>query len=648
MPKSTLFPLDRETLKPAKNRHEPVVWLRRVVILSALDSSPDAVIRDIPFRRGLNIIKTRQMKAQGGPVAGHSVGKTLLMRMIRYTLGEPHFGTEETQQNLASTPGLESAYVVAHWTVAGTDWVVVRPLRIDESSESYCVQGDQWQQAVDSPERKFPHRDFVEAVNVAALTDLPTFTLPRGRDARWLDVLAWLSRDYQCGYRKANEWRHDDAHSGPTLDRDENSLIMQWLMGLMSADEISLRLEHTDLLRQRSDQKRTVDREQKKLETLWEPLRERLELPDDAEIEDDQPSFASIKPAKVVTDKVASLRRLRKERIDQSKVPELESAHTAALKQVTDAEGAVGECRGTITLLKRQIAEYEADPTKPYARCQADPCWMKERAKKAARDPAKDEHLVDLRAQLDAAEQQLKDAQREKRKLVRAAENAQQQLESEKKRLADELTGIDESIGQWQGMEKEANSFQSLASSANRITKQLKKADSDYDESLKTLDDLRKKDRRKLNRLSEVYEQILQEIFGPEASGKIQVDGNGLAPVPDKRLAPAGAALSVMTTVLAFDVSCLAASVYGQGQHPRFLMHDSPREGDMEGPLFRRLFEIVHELESRFTDTEAVSFQYIVTTTSEPPNDLANPKGPYVVETLDATSEDGRLMRRRF
>ncbi|QEG00159.1 Chromosome partition protein Smc [Stieleria maiorica] len=646
MPTSTLFPLDRETLKPAKNRREPDLMLRRVVILSILDSK--AVIRNIPFRRGLNIIKTKQMKAQGGPVAGHSVGKTLLMRMIRYTLGEPYFGTEETQHNLASTPGLEAAHVVAHWTVAGNDWAVVRPLRMDESSESYCVQCNQWQQAIDAPEQKLPHRYFVETVNAAVLTDLPTFTLPRGRDAKWLDVLAWLSRDYQCGYRKANEWRHEDAHSGPTLDRDENSLIMQWLMGMMSADEVALRLKHTDLLKQRAEQKRTVDREQKKLETLWESLRERLELTEDAEIEDDQPSLASITPAKVVTDKVASLRRLRKERIDQSKVSELESAHTAALQQVTDAEGAIGECRGTITLLKRQIAEYEADPTKPYARCQADPCWMSERAKKAARDPAKDEHLADFRTQLDTADQQLKEAQREKRMLVKVAENANQQLETEKKRLADELTGIDQSIGQWQGMEKEASSFQSLASSANRITKKLKKADRDYDESLKTLDDLRKKDRRKLNRLSEVYEQILQKIFGAKASGKLQVDGNGLTPVPDKRLAPSGAALSVMTTVLAFDVSCLAASVYGHGQHPRFLTHDSPREGDMEGPLFRRLFEIVHELESQFTDTESVSFQYIVTTTSEPPKDLANPQGPYVVETLDATGQDGRLMRRVF
>jgi hypothetical protein len=83
-------------------------------------------------------------------------------------------------------------------------------------------------------------------------------------------------------------------------------------------------------------------------------------------------------------------------------------------------------------------------------------------------------------------------------------------------------------------------------------------------------------------------------------------------------------------------------------ESPEFMMQESPREGDMEGPLFRRLFEIVHELETQFSNANHVSFQYIVTTTSEPPVHLANPDGPYVVETLDATSENGRLLRRRF
>lgn len=642
----TLFPLEREPLKPSTDRREPTLWLQRLVILSAQDSK--TIIRNIRFRRGLNIIRTQQMATQGGPVAGHSVGKTLLMRLIRYTLGETTFGSEETQQSIAAAKGLESAVVVAHWTVAGTDWIVIRPLTAAGAEESIAVRSADWQVAVDSPVEKIPHRDFVQAVNDAALAGLPKFALPRGREAKWLDVLAWLSRDYQCGYRRANDWRHEESNAGPSLDRDENSLVMQWVMGLMSADEIALRVKHHHILKKRADQKRSGEREQKKIETLWPPLQTKLELPAEAEVEGEQRSFEGMKPKRIVDDKVASLERLKKDRIAASRVAKLQELSEQAAGKVTAAEGDVAGHGAVIKHIKEQIRQYEADPTKPYARCQADPCWIKERAKATANDPAKDSHLSDLREQQSDAEQKLNDAHKLQKGLLVAAEEARTHLAAEERRLADELSGIDQLIGKWKACETDAVTFQALVTAAARTTKAANKADGEINASLETLDEVRKQDRPKLNRLSEVYEQILQEIFGPDACGKVQVDGNGLHPMPDKKLAPSGAALSVMTSVLAFDVSCLAASVYGIGQHPRFLMHDSPREGDMEGPLFRRLFEIVHELETQFADPSEASFQYIVTTTSEPPIQLANPDGPYVVESLDATNAGGRLLRTTF
>lgn len=646
MPKSTLFPLEREPLKPSPDRREPTLWLQRLVILSSQNSS--AVIRNIPFRRGLNIIRTRQMESQGGPVAGHSVGKTLLMRLIRYTLGEPTFGSEETRQSITSAEGLGSTIIVAHWTVLGADWIAVRPLKTGEVDESFAVSSYDWKRAVDSPKEKRPLRDFVQAVNDGALAGLPKFTLPRGREAKWLDILAWLSRDYQCGYRRANDWRHEESNSGPSLDRDENSLVMQWVMGLMNAEEVALRVRHNEILKKRADQKRSGEREQKRIETLWKPLQEKLELPGEVNVASEQRSFDSVKPKEIVNDKVASLERLKKDRTAASRVAEFKTVSEQAAERVTDAEGTIRGHRAVAEHLKKQIDAYEADPTRPFARCQADPCWIKERANATANDPSKDTHLADLRQEQAEAQQKLKDAQKTKKSFVATADGAKKQHEDEEQRLADELSAIDQSIGKWKGFETDAKSFQALVNTAARTMKTIKRVDDDIDASLQTQDDIRKKDRRKLNRLSDVYAQILQEIFGPNATGRIQVDGNGLQPVPDKKLAPAGAALSVMTTVLAFDVTSLAASVYGLGQHPRFLMHDSPREGDMEGPLFRRLFEIVHELETQFTDVRNVSFQYIVTTTSEPPESLASPDGPYVVETLSATSEDGRLMRRMF
>jgi hypothetical protein len=617
-----------------------------LVILSAPDSR--AIIRSIRFRRGLNIIRTQQMATQGGPVAGHSVGKTLLMRLIRYTLGEPTFGSYETQQSIATAKGLESAIVVVHWTVVGTDWIVIRPLKTAGEGESFAVRSGNWQVAVDSPVEKIPHRDFVQAVSDAALAGLPKFKLPRGREAKWLDLLAWLSRDYQCGYRRPNAWRHEESNAGPSLDRDENSLVMQWVMGLMSANEIALRVKHHEILKKRAAQRRSWEHQQKTIETLWQPLQEKLELPAWAEIEGEQRYFEGVKPKKIVDDKVALLEKLKQDRITASRVADLKELSEQASGRVTAAESEVAGHGAVIRHIEEQIRQYEADPTKPYARCQAEPCWIKERARATANDPARDFHLADLRQQQSDAEQKLMDAQKLRKQLLKAAEDARTNLATEERRLTEEVSGIDQSIGKWKACETDAETFQTLFTAAARNTTSTKQVEDEIDASLQTLDEARKPVQRELNRISEVYEQILQEIFGPGASGRIQVDGNGLQPMPDKKLAPAGAALSVMTSVLAFDVSCLAASVYGLGQHPRFLMHDSPREGDMEGPLFRRLFEIVHELETQFSNANHVSFQYIVTTTSEPPVHLANPDGLNVVETLDATIETGRLLRRRF
>ena len=69
---------------------------------------------------------------------------------------------------------------------------------------------------------------------------------------------------------------------GARLVRDENSLVMQWVIGLMSADEIALRVKHHDILKKRADHKRSGEREQKKIETLWQPLQAKLELPAEA------------------------------------------------------------------------------------------------------------------------------------------------------------------------------------------------------------------------------------------------------------------------------------------------------------------------------------------------------------------------------
>ena len=79
----------------------------------------------------------------------------------------------------------------------------------------------------------------------------------------------------------------------------------------------------------------------------------------------------------------------------------------------------------------------------------------------------------------------------------------------------------------------------------------------------------------------------------------------------------------------------------GHAVAPEFLVHDSPREADMGGPLYHRIFQLALMFEGI---GGAPRFQYIVTTTSKPPTELAQP--PWLRLELKGFPSDQRLLRR--
>ncbi len=109
---------------------------------------------------------------------------------------------------------------------------------------------------------------------------------------------------------------------------------------------------------------------------------------------------------------------------------------------------------------------------------------------------------------------------------------------------------------------------------------------------------------------------------------------------------PGGVARSSMgfdaLEVLAFDLAVLMRSVMENGQHPRFLIHDSPRTNDLNGAVYKRLFELVHRLEASFPPGQ-VGFQYIICTTTNPPDHLLD-EGHYVVLSLLGHEAKNRLL----
>jgi hypothetical protein len=133
-------------------------------------------------------------------------------------------------------------------------------------------------------------------------------------------------------------------------------------------------------------------------------------------------------------------------------------------------------------------------------------------------------------------------------------------------------------------------------------------------------------------------------LVSSTGNATLDVSMRGIHISLDQQDATPGEALA-SETALSLDLACLSASICGLGCVPRFFIHDSPREADLEPHIYARLFRFIKLLEDEAGGAEP-NFQYIIATTTPPPKALA--VEPYVRLTLDARNDEGVLLKRRF
>ena len=94
---------------------------------------------------------------------------------------------------------------------------------------------------------------------------------------------------------------------------------------------------------------------------------------------------------------------------------------------------------------------------------------------------------------------------------------------------------------------------------------------------------------------------------------------------------------------IAFDLAAILMSIEGRTIIPAFLIHDSPREADLGISIYHRWFRFIASLEQLSTEP---LFQYIITTTSEPPSELRS--SGFVMDTFHGADPRERLLRRNL
>ena len=137
-----------------------------------------------------------------------------------------------------------------------------------------------------------------------------------------------------------------------------------------------------------------------------------------------------------------------------------------------------------------------------------------------------------------------------------------------------------------------------------------------------------------------IFQEILRNVLEPQITAKMESLSDHINIIAKYNGNVRGTTLDIVK-LLAFDYAALIAGLEISNGHPGFLVHDSPREADMSEDIYQNLLVFLkQEIEEKCVD--GISFQYIITTTAHPPEQMA--QKPWLLEPcLDASTASGRL-----
>jgi len=143
--------------------------------------------------------------------------------------------------------------------------------------------------------------------------------------------------------------------------------------------------------------------------------------------------------------------------------------------------------------------------------------------------------------------------------------------------------------------------------------------------------------------LADHFDRTVKAVASQNYGGTVILQEDELRFEITRGPALGGEAVNLLSVLLA-DVAAIVASIEGTGFHPRFLIHDSPREADLARHIYWNFLVFLYELEGIPGENARAPFQYIVTTTTPPPPKMR--QRPPVQERLNASEKNGMLFGR--
>lgn len=650
-------------VKPHPERTEPELWFRELRLLDRLDLAAER--QKITLHRGFNILwaapenpDTEQGLYKDG-LAGHASGKTLFCRILRHLLGEEPFGTQSQREGIQKS--FLSLWAVASVRVSGRSWIIGRPLATDGGK--FAVEAETFDEALSGPIAPVGAYDrFLAEVRKLGRSVEALFP-----EHGWRHLLPWLARDQEARFSSLTAWREAASQGDNPLTKViDRHQVMRAVLGLLDPQEPALRQKlETDqvaleakrnlhlttetqiagkiaLAEQQAgallgaDMPSESDAIVARLDSLADVLR------DGAEGLSTRPAAPAVIAAqKRLTAATTTLTSTESElaTLDEQ-VPQLESRQSrdlTVIRQIKNgnvvdpARADANLCPRTLNFAKQRGCYQETKPsdesllsiTELENQAKADAIVITALTAKAKKLR---EALPKLRAAVADAETQLADATREA--------NRDLALLTRKAARAEEIAKLYRSIAKTR--EAQAEAEKALTASGDAL-------DTDRAELAR----LRRDMQVKVVELSNIFADIIRGVMGASVEPELRVTGEGVEPHVSRGSELSGAALDTIKT-LAFDLAAVIASIEGKGDHPRFLIHDGPREGDMARVIYDRFFLYAAGIEATFPSRDDSSFQYIITTTTPPPTTMREGSRWLLDPVLDSRTKNRRLLREDF
>ena len=671
MPHDELFPrsaIDFSFAKPVADRIEPLFWIKEIRFLRNFSADSNGEIRRIEFRKGLNIVwaeaPTKSNPDDSQRISGHATGKTTLCRMIRYLLGEKHIASKNVADAIQQQ--FPKGYVVGQISIQGELWCVARSFM--KLQDDFALKIDSLDEFLTTENLKScSYKKFEERLAQLLPIITPLKFLNNQEELTFEHLLPWFTRDQDSQYTKLAEWRDNSlSDSGtPVLAQKQAMLLMRSILDPQVAEESELLQRQTQLakdLQTCRSQLNTIEailsydaQRIREVDDRNTPATELDEIYLAQTLESNQKLLASVclnaedetklKELQQICDDLRSQYYAQADSYNQSL-----QAYRQNLRELKEFEKSAGEPEFTEDELDEIQIAAQAHPTRKYC-CVPLEVALKEGCQLAGR------HTESIdRESHDNLLQGINKSLNIKRNIVQNflvfLKQERQALTSLKAKLNDAKTDL--AIFELQ-VNQQRNSraakighiletilrYQHDLQTRDDLLKTRDEVSEQHRRCSETLSSLRESERRSAYEFMKIYSETIRFVLGSEIVGGISFSGGEIElNCSYNNSSLSSAALNAVKNVC-FDLAALASSIGGVGSHPRFLVHDGPRVSDLSATILKQYFLYARELEQRAADIS--SFQYIITTTEPPPEELQ--KSPWLVCKLDAATPEKRLLK---